>query len=83
MPEASVVLYTSSDSVPVTTVVMSVVDIKATLGISKPLLEEVISRAPLGVVVPIPTCACNENDIAKIMREYKTDFIWTGFLSMK
>ena len=31
--------------------------VKATLGIKKPLVVEVISIAPSGDVVPIPTCA--------------------------
>jgi hypothetical protein len=54
VPEAGVILYTSSDAIGVVTVTV-VVFTNATLGINRPSVVEVTSRAPLGVIVPIPT----------------------------
>jgi hypothetical protein len=34
-------------------------EVNATRGINKPSVAETISNAASGVVVPIPTCACN------------------------
>ena len=51
------VLYTSSEVVPVRTGSTVVVLVNATLGINNPLSVDVISSAPDGFVVPMPTWA--------------------------
>ena len=50
-------LYTSSEVVPVRTGSTVVVFVNATLGINNPLSVDVISSAPDGFVVPMPTWA--------------------------
>jgi hypothetical protein len=83
------VLYTSSEVVPVRTGSTVVVFVNATLGINNPLSVDVISSAPVGFVVPIPTWAFvsivgirNKNattetnffiDVELILLEYKSN----------